>query len=107
MPEISPNNKFWLRGGKLNQKRHVELTEEEKKHVALCDGIKAGHPCKNPVFRCNQCGNYGCAQPVADKCTKQGFKGDKCLHCGSTDSMIPIMEDELNKYVEEWERKDI
>jgi hypothetical protein len=106
MPEVSPNNKFWFRGGKLNQKRHIEMTEEEKSHVAICDGIKAGHPCKNPLFRCTECGNYGCDQTVADKCTKQGFKNDKCLNCGTQGNRVPIMEDELSKYISEWESKD-
>nr|WP_300090895.1 hypothetical protein [Sedimentibacter sp.] len=106
MPEVSPNNKFWFRGGKLNQKRHIEMTEEEKAHVAICDGIKSGHPCKNPVFRCTECGNYGCDQNVADKCTKQGFKNDKCLNCGAQGNRVPIMADELDKYVSEWESKD-
>jgi hypothetical protein len=47
--EILPNNDLWHRGGKLNQKRHIELTEEEKAKVAECDGIKHEHKCKNPI----------------------------------------------------------
>lgn len=105
MPEVLPNNTRWRRGGKLNQKRHVEMTEEEKAHVAKCKGIKNEHPCKNPVFRCSECGNYGCCQEVTDKCTNQGFKNDKCLNCGAVDSRIPIMEDELADYIEQWEKK--
>jgi hypothetical protein len=62
--EILPNNDLWHRGGKLNQKRHIELTEEEKANIAECDGIKHEHKCKNPIFRCSKCGNYGCAQEV-------------------------------------------
>jgi len=97
LPEIFPNNKSWHRGGSLSQKRHVEMTEEEKTHIAKCEGIKNNHPCKNPVFRCEKCGNYGCAQEVADKCTNQGFKNDKCLKCGALESRIPVMEEDLFK----------
>jgi len=79
MPEVFDNNKLWERGGKLNQKRHFELTEDEKANVALCKGNKNNHPCKNPIFRCLKCGNYGCDQIVADKCDAQAFKNDKCL----------------------------
>lgn len=107
MPEVSPNNKYWLRGGRLNQKRHIEMTEEEKANIAKCRGIKAEHPCKNPVFRCTECGNYGCSQTVPDKCTSQGFKNDKCLNCGATDSRVPIMEDEFEKFAAEWDSKDL
>ena len=105
--EFNVNNKFWYRGGKLNQKRHVDMTEEEIANIARCDGEKAGHVCKNPVFRCSECGNYGCAQEVAEKCTAQGFKNDICLHCGEKDSRIPVMEDELPKYIAEWEKNDL
>jgi len=107
MPKVFPNNKYWLRGGRLNQKRHIEMTEEEKANISRCLGIKDNHPCKNPVFRCTECGNYGCAQEVLDKCTAQGFKNDKCLNCGSTDSRVPIMKDEFSKFIAEWEKKDI
>ena len=107
MPEVNPNNELWRRGGRLNQKRHIELTDKEKENIAKCSGIKADHPCKNPVFRCKECGNYGCAQEVAEKCTAQGFKNDKCLNCGATDSRIPVMEDELEKFIEEWEKNDL
>ena len=97
----------WLRGGRLNQKRHVDMTEEEKAKVATCRGEKAGHVCKNPVFRCTECGNYGCAQEVIDKCTEQGFKNDKCLNCGAANTRVPIMEDEFAKFIAEWEEKDV
>lgn len=107
MPEVYPFNKYWQRGGKLNQKRTVELSDEEKAKIATCTGTKSSHPCKNPVFRCSVCGNYGCAQEVAEKCTAQGFKNDKCLNCGSVDTRIPVMEDELARFIEEWEKKDI
>lgn len=103
MPEVRPNNKFWIRGGHLNQKRHIELSEEERANIATCRGVKAGHPCKNPVFRCSECGNYGCAQEVAEKCTIQGFKNDKCLNCGREGTRIPVMEQELAKFIEAWE----
>ena len=105
MPEVFPNNELWHRGGKLNQKRHIDMTEEEKAHVATCKGIKATHPCKNPVFRCSKCGNYGCAQEVFEKCTEQGFKNDQCVHCGSTGTRIPVMIDELEHYMSEWEKE--
>ncbi|MFA9422887.1 MAG: hypothetical protein ACERLG_04880 [Sedimentibacter sp.] len=108
MPEVSPNNKLFPRGGvRLNNKRHIEMTEEEKANIALCQGIKATHQCKNPVFRCTECGNYGCVQEVAGKCTQQGFKNDKCLHCGAVGSLIPVMEDELEKFIKEWEKNDL
>jgi len=107
MPAVFPNNSFWERGGRLNQKRHVDMTEEEKENVVKCDGVKSDHMCKNPVFRCKECGNYGCAQEVSDKCTKQGFKNDKCLQCGIIGSRIPVMEDEYDKVVSEWKSKDV
>jgi hypothetical protein len=116
MPKMTPDNQnqkpsnktiFWPRGGRLNQKRHVDMTEEEKANIAGCPGEKAGHPCKNPVFRCPECGNYGCAQEVPDKCTAQGFKNDKCLHCGTVGSRIPVMENEYAKYIAEWKKNDL
>ena len=105
MPKVNPNNKFWPRGGNHNQKRYIEMTEEEKAHVVRCRGIKDTHPCKNPVFRCAECGNYGCDQEVLDKCSEQGFKNDKCLHCGVLGSRIPIMEKEFEKFVSEWDKE--
>lgn len=102
MPGIFPNNKTWRRGGRLNQKRHIGMTEDEKTDVVKCDGMKSEHPCKNPVFRCKECGNYGCAQEVMDKCSKQGFKNDKCLHCGTVGSRIPVMKDEFVLVVSKW-----
>lgn len=105
MPKVIPNNKFWMRGGQLNQKRLIDLTEEEKANIASCRGIKETHPCKNPTFRCSECGNYGCAQEVIEKCSAQGFKNDKCLHCGVMGSRIPVMEKDLAKYVAEWEKE--
>lgn len=105
MPEVLPNNSLWRRGGRLNQKRHFELTEEEKAKIATCQGIKHSHPCKNPVFRCSECGNYGCDQVVAEKCTIQGFKNDKCLHCGAVGTRIPVMAAEFDDYVSEWNKE--
>jgi len=105
MPKVLPNNKQWLRGGHLNQKRHLDMTDEEKKNIVTCPGIKADHPCKNPVYRCSECGNYGCDQEVADKCSAQGFKNDKCLNCGSVGTRIPLMKDEYAQYVAEWEEE--
>jgi hypothetical protein len=107
MPEVYANNKLWQRGGRLNQKRSIDLTEKEKENIAKCKGIKSSHPCKNPVFRCSVCGNYGCAQEVAEKCTEQGFKNDKCINCGAVDARIPVMENELAHFIEEWEKQDI
>ena len=99
MPEVSPNNKRWLRGGRLNQKRHFEMTEDEKLNVASCLGEKDNHICKNPVFRCTQCGNYGCDQEFIDKCSEQGFKNDKCLYCSRIGTRIPVMKEEYAKYI--------
>ena len=107
MPEVFPNNKYWLRGGHLNQKRHLEMTEEEKLHVAKCTGKKGGidHPCKNPMFRCTKCGTYGCAQEDVNICSDQGFKNDKCLNCGNMGTRVPIMEDELVKFIAIWQEE--
>lgn len=105
MPKVFPNNTRWERNGRLNQKRHIDMTDEEKSNVAKCDGLKQQHPCKNPVFRCSECGNYGCAQEVAEKCSKQGFKNDKCLHCGAMNSRIPVMQEDLDTFVQEWEKE--
>lgn len=105
MPKVNLNNKFWMRGGHLHQKRYIDMTEEEKANVARCKGIKDSHPCKKPIFGCSECGNYGCDNEVVDKCTWQGFKNDKCLHCGSTGTRIPVMEKDLAKYIEEWEKE--
>lgn len=99
---VSPEFKRWMRGGKLNQKRSIDMTEEEKAKIALCTGTKAGHPCKNPMFRCSECGNYGCSQVEADKCTDQGFKADKCLQCGSMGTRIPLLKDEVEEYIARW-----
>jgi len=102
---VSRYSKFWYRGGRLNQKRHVDMTEAVKEHVAKCEGIKNDHPCKNPVFRCSECGNYGCAQEVADKCSEQGFKNEKCLNCGLMGTRIPVMEEELPNYKLQWQKE--
>lgn len=107
MPRVFPNNKFWLRGGHMNQKRHIDMTEEEKAHISRCTGKKGGtnHPCKNPMYRCTECGNYGCSQENLDTCSDQGFKNDKCLHCGATGTRIPIMENELAEYIAKWQEE--
>ena len=105
MPKVFPNSKFWLRGGHMNQKRHLDMTEKEKANVVGCIGIKEGHPCKNPVFRCTECGNYGCDQGFSDKCSEQGFKNDKCLHCGTMGSRIPIMKEEFSEFIADWEKE--
>lgn len=107
MPGVFNKKKVWTRGGYLDQKRHIDMTEEEKITVFRCDGVKSEHPCKNPVFRCKECGNYGCSQEVLDKCSQQGFKNDKCLQCGTVASRIPIMEDEYKNVVEKWRLSDV
>jgi len=102
IPKISPENQRWFRMGKLNEKRHVDMTEEEKENIALCKGTKHSHPCKNPMFRCTVCGNYGCSQVEADKCTDQAFKNDKCLQCGSVGDRVPLMKNEVDEYIAKW-----
>lgn len=103
MPKMNPNNQLWLRDGKTNQKKHIEMTEEEKANIADCSGKKGNHPCKNPVFRCITCGNYGCSQEIVDKCTEQGFLNDKCLYCGSLGTRVPVMKEDLARYIAAWE----
>ena len=105
MPKVFPNNKYWLRGGRMNSKRHIDMTDEEKANIADCPGNKDEHPCKNPTFRCAECGNYGCDQEFLDKCSEQGFKNDKCLYCGSIGTRIPIMKEEFTKYTAEWKKE--
>jgi len=105
MQKTMPNNKYWLRSGHMNQKRHVNMTDEEKAKIVSCRGNKEEHPCKNPVFRCPECGNYGCDQETAHKCSAQGFKNDKCLHCGVVGTRIPVMKEEFAKFIEEWEKE--
>ena len=108
MVRIAPSERsHWMRGGRLNQKRHIDMTEDEKENVASCPGQKAGHLCKNPVFRCTECGNYGCAQEVTEKCSEQGFKNDKCLNCGATGTRVPIMKDEFADFIAEWRKNDL
>lgn len=105
MPKVFPNNKYWLRREYINQKRHAELTEQERENIARCDGQKHTHPCKNPVFRCPECGNYGCDQATAELCTAQGFKNDKCLNCGVVGKSVPVMQDELDEFIAEWNKE--
>lgn len=105
MPKVMPNNKRWLRGGNMSQKRHLDMTDAEKANIVTCVGIKEEHPCKNPVFRCVDCGNYGCDQEFVEKCSAQGFKNDKCLHCGAVGTRIPVMKDDFAKFVAEWEKE--
>ena len=103
MPEVPPNNTRWDRDGRRNEKYHFELSEEELTNIAACEGVKQEHPCKNPVFVCEACGNYGCAQEIAEKCTEQGFKNDKCLHCGKAGTRRPVMKNEFSALREKWE----
>ncbi len=95
------------KGGRDNDRRPAEITEEEMAKAALCGGSKRGHSCNNPVFVCSACGNYGCAQEVSGKCDSQGFKNDKCLHCGSTGARRLVLKDELAAVEEAWESKNI
>jgi len=83
----------------------MDMSPEEKANIATCTGTKDSHPCKNPIFRCDACGNYGCDQEVLDKCTEQGFKNDKCLHCGSVGTRIPLMKQEMAEYITAWEKE--
>ncbi|MFA0815571.1 MAG: hypothetical protein ACC608_07250 [Anaerofustis sp.] len=103
---VIPNYQHWIRGGKIDPKKHIEMTQEELKHVALCKGIKDTHPCKNPLYVCTACGNYGCSQETLDKCTEQGFKNDKCLHCGSVATRVPIMQEEFDEIMKAWENEN-
>ncbi|MCM1567701.1 MAG: hypothetical protein FNP40_02710 [Dehalobacter sp. 4CP] len=105
---VVPNqNIYWARGGYLNQKRPIQMSEEEKYNVARCSGEKSEHLCKNPIFKCKECANYGCAQEVSNKCTAQGFKNNICLNCGVAGSRIPVMKKELAKFIAEWEKNDL
>lgn len=97
VPEIIGNNKSWKRGGHMNQKRHFIMTDDEKSNIARCRGRKDDHPCKNPIFKCTECWNYGCDQEYTDKCSEQGFKNNKCLNCGVTGSRVPVMANEFDK----------
>lgn len=80
MPEIYRKDKLLRNKKNLSLGKSIELTEEEKAKVARCKGIRSTHPCKDPVFRCKICGNTGCSQVLADKCSSQGFKNAKCLN---------------------------
>lgn len=104
MPRTAPRNKDRLNQESPKQNIEVEknMTEEDKENIASCRGIKQEHPCKNPVFVCQECGNYGCAQAVAEVCTEQGFKNNKCLHCGVVDKNVPVKEEEYEKVRAQW-----
>lgn len=104
MPEIYRKDKLLRKSRHTNHKRHVDLTEEAKAKATRCKGDRNTHPCKDPVFRCTVCGNFGCSQDMLEKCSAQGFKNAKCLHCGSVDSDVPIMEDELDHVTSVWEK---
>ena len=43
MPKVFPNNKYWLRGGRMNSKRHIDMADEA--NIANCPGNKDEHPC--------------------------------------------------------------
>ncbi|HWQ89177.1 MAG TPA: hypothetical protein VN374_04300 [Desulfitobacteriaceae bacterium] len=85
-------SKYWLGNGHLSHKRHVDMTEEEIALIAQCTGEILGKPCRNHVYRCSVCGNYGCMQELIELCTEQGFNKDECLNCGATGSQIPVTE---------------
>lgn len=106
MPRVFPKNKNLMkRKDFVNQKRHVDLSEDDKEKVAKCRGEKHNHECKNPVYVCLECGNYGCDQDVVEVCTEQGLKNDKCLNCGVVGNNVPIMEEDFDDHREEWERE--
>ena len=106
MPRDFPKNKDALKTKHHYIKYHQEMTEEEKANIARCDGEKDNHPCKNPVFKCTKCGNYGCDQEETDVCTIQGFKNGKCLHCRSQGTLAPVMNDEYDEVKKDWEEID-
>jgi hypothetical protein len=93
MPEIYRKDKLLRNKKHLSLGKSIEFTEEEKSKVTRCKGIRSTHPCKDPVFRCKICGNSGCSQVLVDKCSAQGFKNAKCLHCGAIDNKIPVMSE--------------
>jgi hypothetical protein len=104
-PEITNKSSLWKRvSANGNHHHHLEMTEEEKAHVARCFGIRKDHPCKNPIYRCSECGNYGCSQIFNDKCSEQAFKDNICVNCKAADTRIPVMEKELAAYKAEWEK---
>lgn len=105
MPRVFPNNKNTLKS-KINARKHeADMTEEEKKNAASCRGMKQTHICKNPVYLCTECGNYGCNQNDIDVCTEQGFKNDKCMNCRVVGKIALIMESEYDEIRAEWEKE--
>lgn len=104
--EVIPNIESWRRGGgRIPSKQRVVMTEEQKQNVARCQGTKSEHLCKNPIFRCDACGNYGCVQDFVNKCSEQAFRNDICLHCGLKDTAVPVMMDEYEQVVADWDEK--
>jgi len=83
-------SKYWLRNGRMNHKRFVEMEEEEIALIPRCTGEISGQPCRNHVFRCTVCGNYGCMHEMAEICSEQGFAKEACLNCGAADTYVPI-----------------
>lgn len=108
MPEIFKGTKFWLRQGKQSptQNKHMDMSKEARENALHCKGIKQSHPCKNPVYKCSHCGNYGCSQIVLEKCSRQGFKNDTCLSCGTQGHIIPVPEAEMDAYQKFWQEKE-
>jgi len=104
MTNVSSSGRKFLRIDKHIHKNAAELTEAELAMVARCTGIKEKHPCKNMMFVCLKCGNYGCDQADIDKCSEQAFKNSKCLHCGSVDTMSHLMADKLEQYKQDWDK---
>lgn len=104
MANVSSGSRKFLRVDKHIHLNATELSEAELAKVGRCIGVKEKHPCKNIMFVCLKCGNYGCDQLDIDKCSEQAFKNSRCLHCGSLDNMSPIMADELEKYKQEWDK---
>lgn len=100
----SSGSRKFLRIDKHVHKATAELTEAELAKIGRCAGLKEKHPCKNMMFVCLKCGNYGCDQNDIEKCTEQAFKNGKCLHCGSVDTMSPIMADKIEQYKQDWDK---
>ncbi len=106
MPEVLGHNERYSRGGRRKDKSHVEMTAQEKEGAATCRGEKDKHLCKNPVFVCKECANYGCSQTTVEKCSEQGFKNDKCLNCGTKNNRVLVMEEEYDEIAANWEKQE-
>lgn len=61
------------------------LSYRKLKSETLCDGLRPyGMSCNGSVYKCTACGNTGCSQTTAGKCSKQAFNAlFTCLQCGA------------------------